>query len=178
MKLITKVKSVNYNSIDGASVTLGFKPSQNQFTELQRYMNEGTTLETEIDPPKKKRSLDQNSYAWVLMEQLAKVMNTSKEEIYEIMLQRYGTLQRDLNNKLLVIPNEEILKSTAELHLKYIGDKVINGQNKKLNAVIKGSSQYDTKEMKQFLDGIITECDDNGIETLTEEERIKRFGEI
>lgn len=44
---------------------------------------------------KKKRSLDANAYAWVLMSKIAAILRTSKEEIYEEMLRRYGFLYED-----------------------------------------------------------------------------------
>ena len=36
--------------------------------------------------------------------------------------------------------------------------------------MIKGSSDYDTAEMSQFIDGIISECKDQGIQTMTPNE--------
>lgn len=44
---------------------------------------------------RQKRSLDANAYAWVLMSKIAAVLNTSKEEVYEEMLRRYGVLYED-----------------------------------------------------------------------------------
>ena len=36
--------------------------------------------------------------------------------------------------------------------------------------LLKGSSEYDSQEMSQFIDGIILDCKDLGIETLPPEE--------
>ena len=57
----------------------------------------------EIKEYKEKRSLNANNYAWALMEKMAQVLKSSKDEIYELMLQRYGTLYRDEEGDLIVI---------------------------------------------------------------------------
>ena len=46
-----------------------------------------------------------------------------------------------------------------------MGDKLFNHYR-----LIKGSSQYDTKEMSLFIDGIVSECKEQGIETMTPSE--------
>ena len=45
---------------------------------------------TEIKEYREKRSLDANAYMWVLLEKMAASMNTSKDEGYLQMLERYG----------------------------------------------------------------------------------------
>lgn len=121
----------------------------------------------ELKEFKEKRSLNANNYAWALMEKMAQVLKSSKDEIYELMLQRYGTLYRDEEGDLIVIPTDKELKSTSKLHLKFIGQKIVNGKLLNLYAVIKGSSEYDTKEMAVFIDGIVSECKELEIETMT-----------
>ena len=37
-------------------------------------------------------------------------------------------------------------------------------------AMIKGSSEYDTGEMSRFIDGVISECKELGIQTMTPDE--------
>jgi len=123
-----------------------------------------------ITEPRKKRSLNANSYAWLLMERIAIITNTSKDEIYEIMLQRYGTLLRDSEDNLIAIPTVGKLESSSNLHLKYHGKKDVNGNRLNVYVVIKGSSEYDTKEMSAFVDGIVSEAELLGIETMTPNE--------
>ena len=36
--------------------------------------------------------------------------------------------------------------------------------------MIKGSSEYDTGEMSRFIDGVISECKELGIQTMTPDE--------
>ncbi len=121
---------------------------------------------------RQKRSLDANAYAWVLMGKMAAVMNTSKEEIYEEMLRRYGVLYEDEDGYVTITVKAAVDMSKIEGHWQLIKD---NGTYKGY-AMIKGTSQYDTKEMSHFIDGVISECRDLDIETLPPEE-LKRMKE-
>lgn len=118
-----------------------------------------------------KRSLDANAYAWVLITKIAEVIKSSKEEVYESLLQKYGALYQDSEGYVTVTVPKRADLSPFNLHLKKIKDS----EDFSAYLVIKGSSQYDTKEMSTFIDGIVSECKELGIETLTvdELERIK-----
>ena len=139
--------------------------------ELITYLyNQDKDKQFDLKEHKNKRSPNANNYAWQLMEQIAKVLGTSKDEIYEIMLSRYGTLLRDDNDDLIIIPRRDELKSQANLHIKNIGKKLINDNISNMYAVIKGSSEYDTKEMSIFIDGVVYEAKELDIETKTPNE--------
>ena len=116
--------------------------------------------QVEIKEYKKKRSLNANAYAWVLINKIANVMRLSKEEVYFNMLKHYGQSQ------IVSIVSEVNLTG----YFKYfvvIGTSTLN--NKEFNhiKVYKGSSEYDTKEMSIFIDGIVQEAKQLDIETLT-----------
>lgn len=121
--------------------------------------------EFEIKEKRKKRSINSNNYCWQLISEIAKYMKTSKEEIYEIMLQRYGTLETQ-DGEVVEILSKKELESNENLHIKFIGIK--DGIYRYL--LIKGSSQYDSKEMSEFVDGVVSEAIEIGIETRTPEE--------
>ncbi|MDQ9744386.1 hypothetical protein RF397_17385, partial [Acinetobacter baumannii] len=44
----------------------------------------------QIKEYRKKRSLDANAYCWKLIGDIADALRTSKEEVYLLMLKRYG----------------------------------------------------------------------------------------
>lgn len=113
-----------------------------------------------------KRSLDANAYAWVLMSKIASVLSTSKEEVYEEMLHRYGVLYEDEDGYITITVKNSVDMHKVDGHWQLIKD---NGTFKAY-AMIKGSSQYDTKEMSCFIDGIVSEAKELGIETLTPRE--------
>ena len=117
----------------------------------------------EIKENSKHRTLTQNAYAWSLINELANKLNLSKEETYLKMLKDYGQStilsilkEVDINGffKYYEIIGESELKGKIFIHIK----------------VFKGSSQFNTKEMAIFLNGIIQECESVGIPTLTEEQ--------
>lgn len=119
-------------------------------------------LDIRIKKHTKKRSLDANAYTWVLITKLADKLLTSKEEIYEEMLKRYGVLYEDEDGFITVTVKNTVNMGKVDGHWLKIKD---NGQYIGY-AMIKGSSEYDTTEMAHFIDGIISECKEQGIETL------------
>lgn len=115
---------------------------------------------------RKKRSLDANAYAWLLMSKIAGALGTSKEEVYEIMLKRYGKLYEDEDGLILITVKESVDRSKIDGHWQKIKD---NGKYVGY-AMIKGSSEYDTKEMSTFIDGVVSEAKELEIETISLDE--------
>jgi len=120
----------------------------------------------EIKEYREKRSKSQNAYAWELIGKLADVLRKSKEEIYFQMLKDYG--QSEIMSILSDINPKGFLKYYEE-----IGDGTVNNKKFTHYRVYKGSSEFDTKEMSIFIDGIIQECKQQDIETLTPEQIAK-----
>lgn len=118
-----------------------------------------------------KRSLDANAYCWVLCTKIADAVNSSKDEVYEEMLQKYGYLYQDEDGYIPVTVKAGVDMSKIQGHWKFFKS------NGKFDSylMIKGSSEYDSAEMAKFIDRIIEEAKDLGIETLTpaELERMK-----
>ena len=117
----------------------------------------------EIKEHKEKRSLSQNAYAWKLITEIGNVLRKSKEEVYQMMLKDYG------QSEIIVI-----LSSVNPVgYFKYydkIRDVIIKGNQFTQYKIYKGSSEFDSKEMSIFLDGIIQECKQLDIEVLTPDE--------
>lgn len=117
---------------------------------------------------KQKRSLDANAYAWVLMTKIANHpdISSSKEDVYEQMLQKYGTLYEDEDGYITITVKKSVDMSKVDGHWKFIKD---NGKFASY-LMIKGSSEYDTAEMSHFIDRIVEEAKELGIETATPDE--------
>ena len=122
----------------------------------------------EVKEHKEKRSLNSNSYCWVLITKIADVLRSSKEEVYLQMLKRYG--QSELVSVLSDINVNGYFK-----YYEVAGTSQLNGKEFTHYKVYKGSSEYDTREMSVLIDGVVSEAKLLGIETLTPEEleRIK-----
>lgn len=128
-------------------------------------------LSVELKQYREKRSLDANAYSWVLISKIADVLKTDKDSVYEEMLRDYGfpyVSEDGTGRKLTVL--KEIDPREFDLHVKYIGDGHINGKTFSHYLVIRGSSKYDTREMSHFIDCIVQEAKELGIETMPPKE--------
>lgn len=112
---------------------------------------------------KEKRSLSQNAYAWKLITEIGNVLRKSKEDVYLQMLEDYG--QSEIVSILSSISPVGFFK-----YYKEMGTGTINNKEFTHYKIFKGSSEFDSKEMTIFIDGIIQECKQLGIETLTPDE--------
>ena len=113
-----------------------------------------------VERYREKRSLNANNYAWKLITEIGNRLNASKEETYLLMLKRYG--QSEMVSVLAHIPFREYVKYCDEA-----GESKLNGKLFKHYKVYKGSSEFDTREMSIFIDGIVSEAEGLGIQTKT-----------
>ena len=123
-----------------------------------------------IEEYKEKRSHQANRFCWELCGKLAKVLKTSKEEVYFQELKKYG--QFDVVNLLAEVDPKRYFK-----YYEVLSEFTYFGVKRQEVAVYLGSSQYDTKEMSEFIDGIVSDCEELGISTLPpwEIERLKEM---
>lgn len=117
----------------------------------------------EIKEKREKRSLSQNSYAWELITKIGNILRKSKEEVYLQMLKDYG--QSEIVSILSSIEPKGYFK-----YYEKIGTGIVNNKEFTHYKIFKGSSEFDSKEMTILIDGIIQECKQLGIETLTPDE--------
>lgn len=124
----------------------------------------------ELKEYKEKRSLNANNYAWKLISEIGNKIRKSKEEVYLQMLKDYG--QSDMVSLLSSISPKGYFK-----YYEVAGRTTLNGKEFTHYRIFKGTSEYDTKEMSIFIDGIVQEAEQLGIETKTPEqlEELKRM---
>ena len=121
----------------------------------------------EVKEHRKKRSLDANAYAWVLINKIADALRITPIEIYRQAIQNIG-------GNYEVIP----IKAEAADHFKRVweakglgwpcvdmGKSKIEGY-RNLRAYY-GSSTYDTRQMSQLIDNLVQDCKALDIETMT-----------
>ena len=112
---------------------------------------------------KKIRSKNANSYCWALCSELGNVLRKSKEEVYLDMLKNYG--------QMMLLPFVKGKKPTGYCkYYEYETTSILNGKEADWYKVYKGSSHFDNKEMSILLDGIIQECNNLGIPTISDKE--------
>lgn len=143
--------------------------------DLEKLRDEDVNLS--IKKYKEKRSIDANAYYWVLLSKFSEVMGFSKPYAHNYFLCKYGQLEVcDGKNILAYIPcTEKAFKQAAEdeyIHLKPTSNVKMgnDGVMYRMYKLVKGSSAYDTYEMAKLIDGLVAECQENGIETLTPDE--------
>ena len=138
-----------------------FVINENKRKEYQK-IKDMELLAVEVKKYRPKRSLDANAYAWVLMDKIAKVLRTDKWDIYLEMLGRYGKFTH------IIVKPEAVARVKEEWRaVKELGEVSINGKKGVQLQVYFGSSTYTTKEMAEFIGGIVEEAQDLGIETMT-----------
>lgn len=154
-------------TFDGQGIILTFEVDGSAAGQVEN-MRSDDLLRIRAVKYKQKRSLDANAYAWVLMTKIANHpdISSSKEDVYEQMLQKYGTLYEDEDGYITITVKKSVDMSKVDGHWKFIKD---NGKFASY-LMIKGSSEYDTVEMSHFIDRIVEEAKELGIETATPDE--------
>ena len=121
----------------------------------------------EVKEHKKKRSLDANAYAWVLINKIADALRITPIEVYRQAIQNVG-------GNYEVIP----IKEEAADHFKQVWEAqglgwpcVDMGKSKlqgfrNLRAYY-GSSTFSVSQMQVFIDNLVQDCRALNIETLT-----------
>ena len=123
----------------------------------------------EIKECKKKRTLNQNSYYWELLGELSLALRVPPRELHFEMLKKYSQMYQ------IMIPEE-----IEPRGIKYFEKKSLIKKNDKLfriYEVFTPSSELKTKEFAILLDGLIQECKQVGIETLTPNQ-LKELGYV
>ena len=133
---------------------------RNDFEALVDEMKDKDKLSIEVKPFRQHRSLNANAYAWLLIGKIADVLRAGKDEIYCQLLKRYG--QSELISVLSHVPIGNYIKYYEEA-----GESKLNGKDFTHYRVYKGSSEFDTREMSIFIDGVVSEAKELGIQTET-----------
>ena len=118
---------------------------------------------------RKKRSLDANAYAWVLIGKLADVMRIPPNIVYKNAIQNIGG-----NYEVIPIRNEAADKFIEVWQQQGLGWPCVDMGPSKIQGyknlrAYYGSSTFDTRQMSIFIDALIQDCKALDIETLSEE---------
>jgi len=120
-----------------------------------------------IDKFRYSRSLNANNYYQRLIKDIAKIIDSSRAEVNNLMLSRYGEYKTDDDGNYtyqLGPDNEDYLKDDS-VHLMPTGN-VVGGE--RVYLVLKGSSELNSREFVKLLSGTVSEARELGIDTLDE----------
>ena len=160
MEFVGKISGVSRDVLNDMYV-VSFTTS-----ELPDLPEKNTLLRVNAKQYRKKRSLDANAYAWVLMSKIGDALHITKEEVYRQELKKYG--QHAFIFRVEHGTNVGV-DGVYAVYLEYDGRYDIY-------EAFYGSSTYDTKEMSDFIEGIVQDAKELGIETIPrmELDEIKR----
>ena len=169
MECTGKLKSVSKNWIS-RKWEVTFEINEDITASIDKIRDKMLNLTAKIH--REKRSLDANAYAWVLMQKIAEAIHTDKWSVYLMMLERYSPVFTHI-----IVRPEAVERVMGEWRtVKVLGPIQVNGSSGIQLQCYFGSSTFDSKEMSSFIDGIVSECKEMGIETLPpdEIERMRR----
>jgi hypothetical protein len=160
MKATGKIVGANIDFKTGKPVLMHEINERGDFEQIVDDLKDKDKLTIEIKQYRQHRSLNANAYAWLLIGQIADTVRAGKDEIYLKCLKRYG--QSELISVLSHVPIGNYVKYYEEA-----GESKLNGKDFTHYRVYKGSSDFDTREMSIFIDGVVSEAKALGIQTET-----------
>lgn len=166
-----KLKDIRANPLADGSCLIQAAVQGSTMT-VQRLLDEiGTNYQEwdlELSKAKKSRSNDSNKYSWKLSDMLADKLGIGKDECHIMLLARYGqTAEDNEGNKIIFSVDSKIDVSQMYKYIDVVGNGTVNGKQFTHYRALKGSSEFNTKEMSVFIEGIVSECKEQGIETMT-----------
>jgi hypothetical protein len=151
MEFTGTIKNISNDFITNeVSITFSVNEKSNVTAEYEK-LKDCQKLKIKVDKYRAKRSLDANAYAWAIISKIATELKSDKDSVYEIMLQKYGTPYLDENGsseKISVLSNVDLSK--LHIHTKFIGKGYVSGKEFSHYILIKGSSEYDTRNVSFY----------------------------
>lgn len=132
-------------------------------------IEQGKRYIADVKQFRKRRSLDANAYAWVLMDKLAEKTGIAKETIYRALVRDIGG-----NSTTICAQNKTVDKLCENWQangLGWITDTLESKIDGCTNVVLYyGSSTYDTVQMSRLINLLVQECKAQGLDTKTPSE--------
>jgi len=144
--------------------------------DLKEIIAKGKELSVELKQYRVKRSLDSNSYCWILCQKIAEVIHSTKELVYKKVIKDVGQFE------LMPIKNEAVERWQKVWESKGMGwfsevleDSKLVGYKKVISYY--GSSIYDSREISLLINELIVQCKELNIETMSPNE-VERMNNI
>ena len=135
--------------------------------ELASYLDSieaGKEYVLTIKEKKKRRSLDANAYAWVLLDKLASRLHEAKTELYRGYVKEIGGNSDTMSVKTEAV--KRLCEYWERLGLGWQTDTMPSNEEGFTTVILyTGSSEYDTEQMSRLIDLIVQDCQALGIET-------------
>lgn len=142
---------------DGHDVLLTFRTPMSELSN--KFPTEGD-LELKVKKWRNPRSREALNYSWQIITDMANALQMYKDEVYKILVNEYGELDRDEDGQLIKI----VLKASVDpLNLDLYLHRTehtttIDGTLYRLFWVVKPPHEYNTQEFARFIDAIKKEA--------------------
>lgn len=128
----------------------------------------GKALNLTVKQHREKRSLNANAYFHVLVDKIAKVLNSSAEDVKVAMVLEYGTiLTQDEEPIIARIPVGADISKVYK-YAKWIDVEDVGGKYNDVYLLYSHTADLDSAEMAKLIEGTQSEAKELGIETLDE----------
>lgn len=151
--------------IEAAAYESGNLVLRTSDAEARRFVFGFKAGEYELVKTKKRRSLDANAYAWVLVDKIAAAIRLPKEEVYQNAIKGIGGVSDIVCVKDAAV--DKLRQNWSKNGLGWQTETIPSKITGCTNVVLYyGSSAYDTKQMSVFIDRLIEDAKSLDIETL------------
>ena len=141
---------------------------QSVLLDIMADVDKGKIYDCEIKQHREKRSKNANDYSWVLQDKIAKETGRSLSDIHKQMVLDYGVIETYSIKKQAFDSAKRMFD-----YYEVLGESSVKGVEFVHVKAALGTHLYNTKEMSTFIDGVIQEAQQLGIETKTPEEIAK-----
>jgi hypothetical protein len=179
--LTGKIHSVAFTADGRPLITFEVYEGQPALKMAHDY-KDGVRVALKVTKYNEKRSLDANAYYWQLLTKLAGALKVSNPYCHNVMLRRYGVLEEiDGKPVYLVIPDTDEAEKEADeaetYHIKPTANvrEGNDGVMYRTYMLLKGSHEMTTAEFSRLISGLVDECKQCNIETLSPAELERMF---
>ena len=175
--LKAEATAVSLKTLESGDIELAFTvPAMEQFAVragVEALRAAGLPrIHVEAGKVTKRRSMTANAYCWVLCQKLAEELSKgdflyTKEDVYREQVRRCGPFNTFVMYAPAAVRFQEVWADTG---LGWITEDLDNDGEYLTFAAYYGSSVYDTAEMARLIDGLVQDCHQLGIETMSPEE--------
>lgn len=163
-----KLKDLTINRDGTQNVTIAVTSDfREAFDELSKY-----DVSVEIKKLSKRRSLDANAMAWVLIDKIAEKTHLKKSEVYRNAIREIGGV-----STVVCVKNEAVdalCYGWSDHGMGWQTEKVPSKIPDCTNVTLwYGSSVYNTEQMSALIDSLIQDAEALGIPTMSEQETQK-----
>lgn len=146
--------------------------------ELVQMSVERADIELTVKRWKERRSRDENAYFHVLASEIAQKVGTDPLTVKKYLVENYGVPVQDSDGDAIIIALPvSVDPDRYYAYTKFLSNaEDANGKPTKLYMLFKRSSDMNTAEMANLIDGAIQEAKKLGIDTDTPQERARKEG--